>query len=104
MALTQEERDFLKSIYRELKDEPLQPGDPLYQPIYNAPGCEDPVDLLQKHIEWNDVESLQMFYGFRGAGKTTELFRFKELLEQQNFVVLYADALDYIAIHPKKST
>lgn len=91
-----EERQLLKRIYQRLSDKPLQPGDPLYQPVYDNPGCDDPVQLMQTHIEWNEHESLQMFSGFRGSGKTTELFRLKERLEAQGHVVLYSDALDYI--------
>lgn len=96
MPLTADDRQFLKRIYQELKDEPLQPGDPLYQPIYDHPGCEDPIELLQNGIEFADVESLNLFSGFRGSGKTTELFRLRKRLEEAGYVVLYADALDYI--------
>jgi hypothetical protein len=43
-----------------------------------------------------DVESVQFFSGFRGSGKTTELFRLKRELENESYIVLYADALKYI--------
>ncbi len=75
---------------------PLQPHDPMYQPIYDNSKSDDPVELLQTHIEFTDVESIQMFSGFRGSGKTTELFRLKENLEKQPYIVLYANALDYV--------
>lgn len=100
MALTPEERQLLKSIFQRLVDEPLVPGtrkhEQLYQPIYAHPGCEDPVQLLQTYVEFSDVESLQLFSGFRGSGKTTELFRLQKQLEQEGYVVLYADAVKYI--------
>lgn len=100
MSLTPEERQLLKGIFQRLVDEPLVPGTPkyerLYQPIYEHPGCEDPVELLQKHIEFSDIKSLQLFSGFRGSGKTTELFRLRQQLAQQGYVVLYADAVKYI--------
>src|SRR5271169_3148049 len=83
-------------LYQGLEDRPLQPGDPLYQPVYGHPGCEDPIQLLQDNIEFADSESLNLFSGFRGSGKTTELFRLQQRLEQSGYVVLYADALDYI--------
>jgi hypothetical protein len=96
MPLTPDDRLFLKGLYRELNDKPLEPGDPRYQPVYGHPGCEDPIELLQRGIEFADVESLNLFSGFRGSGKTTELFRLKKQLEDLGYIVLYADALDYI--------
>jgi hypothetical protein len=97
MPLTSEERQFLKRVYRDLDDRPLQPGDPRYQPPYQHEGCEDPIHLLKNSIEFSDGESLHLFSGFRGSGKTTELFRLQKQLEDEGYVVLYADALDYIS-------
>jgi hypothetical protein len=96
MALTETDQQLLKQIYQRLKDEPLQPGSPFYEPIYGSPSVDDPVARLRVHIGNNDVESLQLFSGFRGSGKTTELFRLKQALEQEGAVVLYADALEYL--------
>ena len=101
MPLTGEERLLLKTIYQRLEGStPLKPADKdyheLYQPIYGRPDCEDPVELMQLHIEMSGVESIQLFSGFRGSGKTTELFRLKQQLESESCVVLYADALEYI--------
>ena len=39
---------------------------------------------------------MQLFSGFSGSGKTTELFRLRRDLRAQGYVVLYADALTYI--------
>ena len=98
--MTPEERQLLKEIFRRLVDEPLAPDTEryrqLYQPIYEQPGCEDPVQLLQNYVELSDVESLQLFSGFRGSGKTTELLRLKKQLEQQGYIVLYANAVNYV--------
>jgi hypothetical protein len=96
MALSPQEKNFLRPIYQRLDDAPLLPGDHLYQPVYELPGCEDPVSHIERHIEWSDAESLQMFSGFRGSGKTTELLRLKERLEKQGYAVVYADAMEYI--------
>ncbi|MEI7731977.1 MAG: hypothetical protein WCO56_20555 [Verrucomicrobiota bacterium] len=97
MELTPEQRQkFLKGIYQRLADKPLKPGNPFYEPIYEKAGVEDPVALMRQHIDLNDTESLQMFSGFRGSGKTTELFRLKRDLEAQGYVVLYGDALKYL--------
>ena len=96
MALTDEQKKLRKEIYQRLADHALEPGNPLYEPIYENTGCEDPVSLLQDHIELSGVESFRLFSGFRGSGKTTELLRLKQRLERAGFLVLYADALEYI--------
>jgi len=100
MTLTTEDRQLLKNIFQRLVDEPLMPGteryERLYQPIYEHPGCEDPVQLLQTYVEFSDVQSLQLFSGFRGSGKTTELFRLQKQLEREGYVVLYANAVKYV--------
>ncbi len=96
MPLTPDDRKFLKSIYLTLQDNPLASGDPLYQPVYSHPGCDDPVRELERTIDYAQTESLSLFSGFRGSGKTTELFRLKDRLEQSGYVVLYGDALEFI--------
>ena len=96
MPLTADDRQFLKFVYRQLEDRPLDPGDPRYQPPYDHPGCEDPIRLLRNDIEYAGSESLNLFSGFRGSGKTTELFRLRQRLTDIGYVVLYADALQYI--------
>jgi len=72
------------------------PGDKFYEPIYVHEGCEDPVALMRQHIEWSTTESIQMFSGFRGSGKTTELFRLRKDLVDKGYLVLYGDALKYL--------
>ncbi len=96
MAQLAEERQLLKGIYQRLKDEPLEPGSELYQPVYEMPGSDDPVKRLKKGIEFSEVESVQMFSGFRGSGKTTELKRLKKQLEDEDYFVIYGDALKYL--------
>jgi hypothetical protein len=102
MSLTGEDRLLLKDIYQRLdENKPLKPEDPnyveLYQPVYDHPGCDDPVEVMQTRIEFSNVESVQLFSGFRGSGKTTELFRLKQRLEEAGYFVLYADALEYVS-------
>lgn len=102
MPLADADRDFLKQIFQRLKDEPLRPGDPLYhelyEPIYQQPGCYDPIAKIKTHIEWSQIESLKFFSGFSGSGKTTELYRLKATLEQANCAVLLANYEDYLAL------
>jgi len=85
-----------KRVYQNLTEAPLDPGSPFYQPIYQSSGVADPIDLMGKHIKFSAVESIQLFSGFRGSGKTTELKRLKARLDDEGYIVLYADALEYI--------
>jgi hypothetical protein len=97
MALSAEDKQLLKDLYRRCDPrEPLEPEDPRYEPIYDGHHCEDPVARLQAHIEWTEVQSLQLFSGFSGSGKTTELFRLRRNLRENGAIVLYANALDYL--------
>ena len=80
---------------RLVVDQPLEPDDPLYEPLYrDDPG--DPIQLILNDIELSEVRSLNFISGFRGCGKTTELFRLRSQLRQNGFFVAYANAIDYL--------
>ena len=96
MALSNDEREFVRSLYRRVADQPLEPNDPLYEPIHEQLNEDDPVAIKQRRIELADVQTMQLFSGFSGSGKTTELFRLRRNLREQGYVVLYADALKYV--------
>jgi hypothetical protein len=96
MALSQSDRDLLKHLYTKLADEPLEPDSPLYEPVYQELGLDDPVQHISTLVDFGGVESIRLFSGFRGSGKTTELLRLQHFLEQQGYFVLYADALNYV--------
>jgi len=68
---------YLKDFYRALADRPLAPDDPNYVRLYDGEGLvpTDPIRQLQTTIEWSTLESAQLFSGFRGTGKSTELRR-----------------------------
>ena len=87
--------NFRKQLFRALKDEPLRPDDPRYVDFYSE-HPEDPVRRLAEQIEFLEIESFQMFSGFRGSGKTTELNRLGDRLGGKGMVVLYGDALQYV--------
>ena len=97
--MNQDDPIFLKEFYRRLSDRPLEPGDPLYVHLYGTGiGHPDPVEDLAKGIEWADtLETAQLFSGFRGTGKSTELRRLKARLEQAgNFKVVLCDMQSYL--------
>ena len=99
MALTAEQNEALRDIYQRL--DPSKPINPrvdnaLYVPLYEHLGERDPVEKLQKHIKWTSQQSVQLFSGYSGSGKTSELFRLRDRLEADGYVVLYADAVEYL--------
>jgi len=51
-GLTDEDDRFLGEFFRSVVDEPLQPDDPRYVPLYGQDGVldEDPVTLLYRAI------------------------------------------------------
>jgi hypothetical protein len=87
---------FLKELHARLADEPLQPGSPFYEPLHEGNIQDDPVARMFTSIAFAPIESIQLFSGFSGSGKTTELLRLKERLEENGFLVVYANALDYL--------
>jgi hypothetical protein len=96
MPLSPSDRTSLRQLYANLGDAALQPGSLFYEPVYQRLGLEDPVEKISTLIDFDGVESIRLFSGFRGSGKTTELLRLQRLLEQQGYFVLYADALNYV--------
>lgn len=96
MPLSQSDRSFLKQVYQDLGDEPLPPDSKFYEPVYEALGLDDPVQQISTLIEFDGIESIRLFSGFRGSGKTTELLRLQRKLEARGYFVLYADALKYV--------
>jgi hypothetical protein len=97
-TLTPDDDTFLALVHDNLRPEqPLDAGSPFYEPLHNeALGEHDPVRLMQREVTLSRVQSLQLFSGFSGGGKTTELLRLKSILETRGYLVLYADALTYL--------
>ena len=56
---------------------------------------EDPIRGLFEAITLSERQSCQLFSGFSGTGKSTELRRLKHLLEADGYSVLMVDARDY---------
>jgi hypothetical protein len=96
MPLSGTDRNFLKQVYGNLADKPLPPDSSFYEPIYQELGLDDPVQQISTLIDFDGIESIRLFSGFRGSGKTTELLRLQRELEAQGYFVLYADALEYV--------
>lgn len=88
------DRKRLEELYRALPgDEPLEPGDPRYFPIYDDPKLTsvDPVEQLARRIEWSDRGTIQFLVGSHRCGKSTEFLRLKDLLERKGHPVVLVD-------------
>ena len=89
---------FRRDFFRQLADTALEPDDPRYVHIYDDERIaeDDPIKLMQTTIEWTVGSSVQLFSGFRGSGKSTELRRLRSNLQQSGYLVILFDAEDYL--------
>ena len=96
--MTPDERNFLRDFFRQVSDQPIRPEDPRYIPLYEYPELagDDPVELMARAIEWTPGGSVQLLSGYRGTGKSTELMRLAQRLEQIGFLVFRCDIEDYL--------
>ncbi len=95
MPLSPNDDDFLANLYRNFQEKPIQPGHRFYVEIWEN-SDHDPVRRLRKHILWSEVQSLQLFSGFSGSGKSTQLRRLQLDLQHKGYLVIYANAEDYL--------
>ena len=87
----------LKRFHNALDDNAAPPGHPYrVEGIHAASG--DPVIDLKTQIDYSDTANLNYFTGQRGTGKSSELLRLKQLLEQEGCFVLYADMVHYLRL------
>lgn len=101
--MASEDEDFKRDFYRSLQDQGyLEPDDPRYVPLpelLRAPDgvINDPAARLKQDIEWAVGEdSFQLFSGFRGSGKTTQLLRLRNELRAEGYGVLYVNMEEYV--------
>lgn len=83
----------LRAFYQALNDRALAPDSPYYEPIYADTDISpiDPIARIQRGIEWGNGQSAQIFSGFRGTGKSTELRRLQDQLEKKGYQVAFFD-------------
>lgn len=87
---------FLKDFYNAVSNRPLEPDDPRYVPLYDeALAGTDPVAQLALAVE-RSTESVRLFSGYRGTGKSTELRRLKRQLEESGHLVFLCDMEHYL--------
>lgn len=101
-----DDEQFRRALYQAVAETEtlLEPGDPrvvpLHQQRYGGDATEvnhDPVADLATTIRWSTTNTtMQLFSGFRGSGKTTELLRLRENLRADGYVVLYVRLEEYL--------
>lgn len=96
-------QDLIINLYRHLYDEftlaPLPAGNTSYVNLDIVRGDTSVIRQIGKTItSINSRTTYQVYAGHRGTGKSTELFRLKDYLEQQGYVVIYASMADYIEL------
>lgn len=94
-----DDREFRRQLFRALADEPLAPEDPRYLQLYEPES--DVILHLKETINFSETRSTQLLSGYRGAGKSTELRRLRQLLQApgENYAVLLLDVEDYLDLH-----
>ena len=88
--------DFYKAIDGVKGRAALTPDSDFYVDILQHNPSGDPILQLQQRILLEESESVNLLSGFRGNGKSTELRRLKQLLEQRGCHVVLVDLLDYV--------
>jgi hypothetical protein len=103
MKSPEERKQELRTLMRALNDEPIGPDDPRYFDFSRAngqPRGADPIAHLQAIVEIGDSRTTcQLFSGFRGSGKSTELRRLEAELRGAGFPVLFVRGGDVLNLH-----
>jgi hypothetical protein len=79
----------LKESYNAVRLDPLESGDSRWVDCSLARGGSDVVKLLALRIEESSRSTAQLISGHRGCGKSTELLRLANRLEEERFLVVY---------------
>jgi hypothetical protein len=95
--------DRLRFFFNRCKpDEPIPADDPEgWYVDFDAQDLrgERSIDVMARRIQLADHPVTQLFTGFPGSGKTSELFRLTRRLEEAGYLVVYADTLDTIDVN-----
>ena len=89
-------KDFYRSIDGTKSKAALTPDSDFYVEILQHNPSGDPILQLQQRILLAESESVNLLSGFRGNGKSTELRRLKQDLENDGCYVVLVDLLDHV--------
>jgi len=90
-----------KQLYNSFNpDEPLEPDDPRYLDCDDVRYSTDLMQELSESIRFSDKPTCQFLSRHRGCGKTSELYRLRQLLsEDSEYFVVYCEATDYLELN-----
>lgn len=93
-----DDEEFLSQFNRALTLGPLEQSSDYYVRVYEDTTLShfDPVNILARSISRNPEGSVQLFSGYRGSGKSTELRRLQERLRGQGYHVVLCDMREHI--------
>jgi hypothetical protein len=77
----------LREAYNNFYVEPLKSDQEFAEFYVERPGVSPMIDLKDR-IEIADREEKYLFLGFRGSGKSTELYRLEAALDENRFIVV----------------
>jgi hypothetical protein len=90
MLIVTNHTELLKRLYNAFDPfRPLPAGDPTYVDCQDVRGDADIIEELGNRIQLANQNTYQLYSGHRGAGKSTELLKLKQYLENRQFYVVY---------------
>lgn len=99
--MTQNTEKLLTDLYNAFDpSSPLPAGDPQYVDCQEVRGDDNITVDLGRNIQRSKQMTCQLYAGHRGAGKSTELLRLKQYLQEQGYFVVYF-AADEQDINPE---
>lgn len=90
-----EQRKLLNDFSNNLEDHPLEPSDSFYYPFLEMTD-DDPIAELAGQIRFSQSQSVNLFTGQIGSGKSTEFRRLRKMLSDDGCVVFLLDMRDYM--------
>ena len=99
--LSFEDELFLTEFHQAMDQVEVSPGDPRFVNLSDYPdavGGSDVTLELVRAVTRSGPTSSVYFSGLRGSGKSTQLLRAKEKLEEHGFAVLRLNAEDYLNV------
>ena len=93
--LTPEQRQLLNRFSNNLEDHPIEPTDAFYYPFLEMTD-DDPIEELAGQIRFSQSQSVSLFTGQIGSGKSTEFRRLQQLLKDNGCEVFLIDMREYM--------
>ena len=78
----------LKEAYNNFYVEPLKEDQEFADFYVQRPGLISPMQDFKDRIEFASRKEKYLFLGFRGSGKSTELYRLEAALDKSRFLVV----------------